>query len=63
MRGVVRTVALVGGAVLAVAGGLAVARAGVNFSDLSSSGVALLQLVIGLGVVGLVLLPDTTPAD
>lgn len=62
MRAVVRRLALAVGSALTVLGALAVARAGVNFSDLDPSLAGLLQMLVGLTLVGLALVPKRTHA-
>ena len=57
MRAVVRNIAIALGGALAVIGAAAVARAGVNFSDLEPSLSGLVQLFVGLTVVGFALVP------
>ena len=57
MRAVVRSMALAVGGALTILGGAALARVGVNFSDLQPSLAGLVQLVTGLTLVGFALVP------
>ena len=59
MRAVVRRLALAVGGALTLLGAIAVARAGVNFSDLKPSLSGLLQMLLGLTLVGLALVPSS----
>ena len=63
MRAVVRRLALAVGGALTFVGAVAVARAGVNFSDLDPSLSGLLQMLVGLTLVGLALVPRTHAVD
>ncbi len=57
MRAVVRSMALAVGGALTMLGAIALARVGVNFSDLDASLAGIVQLLTGLTLVGLALVP------